>query len=551
MANISLGVDLPALQNDLNSAVSAISNASKGIASEADKANEKIKTSAQGAASGMGSLQTQFRAAQKEALTLAARFGATSDAALHAAKTAGELKDSLQDQKAIINAFSADSKFTAVAGAMSAAAGSISIVTGAMGLLGTESEDVQQAMLKVQSAIALTQGIAQLKEMGAAFTALGAVINTTVIPSLLTMQGALIASGIGIAVVALGLLVNHLNQVELSSKRAAQAQLDFAESNKAIDTAISKAMANTFKSRELQIRAMSNGYAKEAAMVELSKQKELAAIKEAYNASQKNFFDEQRLKNDSLAVEKYYQKQLADIKSKYTLKPQKAVQAIQIETKVDLNNTSKQVNAALQKDLSERMQLTLKPLVKLEPEVVLNSSWASIQAEKMRVSLQSLNDSFTQAAQQTVVATAGMLGNWITEAASGNYKDPFEALGQLLLQSVGNLMVQLGSQMMLFGLGLQAFQLSITTLNPVVAIAAGAAMVAAGAAISALAAKGLQRNTNTSGGGGGQSLQAAPIVQSPNMNGFRNQNNGMDLNTKVKGNDLLIIVDGAGRIRRR
>jgi hypothetical protein len=38
MANISLGVDLPALQSDLNSAVSAISNASKGIASEANKA---------------------------------------------------------------------------------------------------------------------------------------------------------------------------------------------------------------------------------------------------------------------------------------------------------------------------------------------------------------------------------------------------------------------------------------------------------------------------------------------------------------------------------
>ena len=49
-------------------------------------------------------------------------------------------------------------------GALQGAASGFAVVQGAMGLFGTESEEVEQAMLKVQSAMALTQGIAGLQE---------------------------------------------------------------------------------------------------------------------------------------------------------------------------------------------------------------------------------------------------------------------------------------------------------------------------------------------------------------------------------------------------
>jgi hypothetical protein len=76
------------------------------------------------------------------------------------------------------------------------------------------------------------------------------------------------------------------------------------------------------------------------------------------------------------------------------------------------------------------------------------------------------------------------------------------------------------------------------------------AYIGAGAALGLVAgvASGLAKS---SGSGNQNTTTVAPQIQSPNVNGFRNQNNSMDLNTKVKGNDLLIIVDGAGRIRRR
>lgn len=551
--NIGIGVDLAPLTKGMKDGATIATTESAKIAEAAASAGDVVSQSNQKATTSVANLSKQFREAQRDAINLAAKYGQNSEAALAAAATAGQLKDSIGDTKKVIDAFSNDSKFTVVAGAMSAAAGSISIVTGAMGLLGTESEAVQQTMLKVQSAIALTQGIAQLKEMGVAFTALGAVINTQVIPALFTMQGALIATGIGAAVIGLGLLVNHLNQVEAASKRAADAQKAFAESNKEIDSAISAALANAYKSRELQIRAMADGYQKEAASAELSKQKELSAIKATYEASQKNFFDEQRLKNDSLAVEEYYQKQLQDIRKKYSVSAQKVSAPIQIQSRasINLNSAAQQVNDAVQKSLSQGLTkaITLQPLVKLDPQVVMDSSWASIQAAKMEASLTALNDSFKSIAQNTVVATASMLGNWIAEATTGSYNDPFEALGQLLLQSIGGLMVQLGTQMILFGTGLAAFQASISSLNPLTAIAAGAAMVAAGAAISALAAKGLQRNA--SGGGGGAPSSSIGSGTTPTFNPYTQNNNPMQVKTEIHGSKLAIIIDRSGRIKNR
>jgi hypothetical protein len=48
-----------------------------------------------------------------------------------------------------------------------------------MGLVGVESEDVQQAMLRVQSAMALSQGLEGLKSAGIAFKQLGVAVKST------------------------------------------------------------------------------------------------------------------------------------------------------------------------------------------------------------------------------------------------------------------------------------------------------------------------------------------------------------------------------------
>ena len=73
---------------------------------------------------------------------------------------AGEMSDAMGDAKQAVAAFANDTmKLEASAQALQLVAGGASLVTGAMGLLGVEDEKVQQAMLKVQSAISLVNGV--------------------------------------------------------------------------------------------------------------------------------------------------------------------------------------------------------------------------------------------------------------------------------------------------------------------------------------------------------------------------------------------------------
>jgi hypothetical protein len=129
----------------------------------------------------LGSLKSQLKTAQREVEALSEKFGATSEAATNAARKAAQLKDAIGDAKALTDAFNPDAKFNALGGALSGVAGGFSAVQGAMGLIGVESKDVEAAMLKVQSAMAFSQGINSIMGAKDAFTNLAAVIGKTAI----------------------------------------------------------------------------------------------------------------------------------------------------------------------------------------------------------------------------------------------------------------------------------------------------------------------------------------------------------------------------------
>jgi hypothetical protein len=123
------------------------------------------------------SLKAQLKEAQAEVQRLADTYGATSQQAKDAAKRAADLKDRIGDAKALTDAYNPDAKFKAFGAALQGVAGGFEAVTGAMGLMGTESEDVQKAMLRVQSAMAITQGLNQLGEARDSFKNLGGQIK--------------------------------------------------------------------------------------------------------------------------------------------------------------------------------------------------------------------------------------------------------------------------------------------------------------------------------------------------------------------------------------
>lgn len=76
---------------------------------------------------------------------------------------AAEMKDALGDASQAVRLMSSDTaKLDATIEAMQGLAGVAGVATGAIGLLGVENEDLQRAMLKVQSAIAVMNGVQQI-----------------------------------------------------------------------------------------------------------------------------------------------------------------------------------------------------------------------------------------------------------------------------------------------------------------------------------------------------------------------------------------------------
>ena len=76
---------------------------------------------------------------------------------------AAEMKDALGDASQAVRLMSSDTaKLDAVIEGMQGIAGVASIATGAISLFGTENENLERAMLKVQSAIAITNGVQQV-----------------------------------------------------------------------------------------------------------------------------------------------------------------------------------------------------------------------------------------------------------------------------------------------------------------------------------------------------------------------------------------------------
>lgn len=156
------------------------------------------------------SLKAQLKEAQAEVQALADKYGATSKEAVEAAKRAADLKDRIGDAKALTDAFNPDAKFKALSASLSGVAGGFSAVTGAMGLLGAQSEDVQRLMLKVQSAMALSQGLQALGESRDAFKQLGAVAKN----ALQGIKNGIGATGIGLLLVALGTIVAYWDDIK-------------------------------------------------------------------------------------------------------------------------------------------------------------------------------------------------------------------------------------------------------------------------------------------------------------------------------------------------
>ena len=288
----------------------------------------------------LGNLKQQLREAQKEVQNLADKFGATSEQAIKAAKKAADLKDRIGDAKALTDAFNPDAKFKGLAQSLGAVAGGFSAVQGAIGLLGSDSKELEQTMLKVQSAMALSQGLNSLGEAKDAFNNLSSTVKNSTIfikanemankaaagamklfgvsvettsTSFKVLKGAIAATGIGLLIIAIGELVSAFQQYEGAADKAKKKQLELNESiKKGAKTAIDTETAYLENSRKLEV---SNAKAK--------------------GASEDEIFEiEQRYKKLKIESTKRYNKEVANINVEEDISNQRNLKAQQTDLEV-------------------------------------------------------------------------------------------------------------------------------------------------------------------------------------------------------------------------
>lgn len=159
------------------------------------------------------SLKAQLKEAQADVQKIADKFGETSTQAADAAKKAAALKDKIGDAKALTNAFNPDKKFQAFSSALSGVAGGFAAVQGAQALFGSESKELEKTLVKVQAAMALSQGLSAVTESIDAFKNLGTVLkNLSVVQKISAAAQriwniAMEANPIGAIILAITLLI--------------------------------------------------------------------------------------------------------------------------------------------------------------------------------------------------------------------------------------------------------------------------------------------------------------------------------------------------------
>jgi hypothetical protein len=177
--------------------------------------NVGININVQGnAVESIGNVKKALKEANAELVNAQANFGDYSKEAIAAAKRVAELKDRISEARETADLFDPGKKFQALAGAVNAVAGGFTAVQGALGVIGVESEDLQKSLLKVQSALALSQGLSAVTDSAKDFQRLATIVKTNVVTAFSTLRGAIIATGVGALAIAVGLVAANFDKVK-------------------------------------------------------------------------------------------------------------------------------------------------------------------------------------------------------------------------------------------------------------------------------------------------------------------------------------------------
>ena len=144
---------------------------------------------------------------------------------------AAKLEDQIGDTRDRVRILASDTfKFDAAVGATQALASGFEIAQGAAALFGSESEDLQRALLKVQAATAVANGVQQIAALVTQESAVKTAVLSAAQATYATVVGAstgalklfrlaLAGTGIGVLVLAIGELISYFNDLQAQSAK--------------------------------------------------------------------------------------------------------------------------------------------------------------------------------------------------------------------------------------------------------------------------------------------------------------------------------------------
>lgn len=155
---------------------------------------------------GFGQLRQQLREAQLEMIKLAEAGKQGSAEFIRAAQKAGQLRETIKDAAESAQVFTTEGKFQAVTKSLAAVAGGFTAIQGAISLVSDDTKAFEATFKKLQAAMALTQGLTALADLGDAFKNLG----TLAVGAFNSIKAAIGSTGIGLLIVGLGTAITAL-----------------------------------------------------------------------------------------------------------------------------------------------------------------------------------------------------------------------------------------------------------------------------------------------------------------------------------------------------
>jgi len=586
--NIVIGADIEKLQKGLNDAISAIQSSGSKMSAETAKAAGEIQSKLADIATKNPTKGTvrQLSMLAMQARALGPEFEATAAEIIRAA---GKIKEGFDDVNEEIEFFSnGERAFKAVAEGAQLAASAFSVVQGVSALVGDENEDLQKAILKVNAAMAIANGVEQIANLLRAESALRMTVQAaaarvyaasvgTATGATLAFKTALMSIGIGVVIAGIGALVANFDKLKDAIFPADKALKDL---NNTIDKSIAK-QQNEVKILEAKGDKL-GAFAKNEQILNETLKKARANFgknnKENWGKivddtktaltvlkiERENYITEENIKQQEHAAEvlkkqgEEYEKRKAKLKkfndeqAKITKEGrERALSYLDL----DRSGISRAIPKPTPKPISGPIQSTSKAMseeTRLLRQEQLKQELNQIEYEERMVkSMEGVNAAFNNLSVQGLESFGQALGDILSGQISS-----FDDFGKALLGSVAQFMRAFGSALIATATASKAFK-ELLIKDPVLAAAAGVALVAGSAVISGMLKKGPQPTAFAEGGivsgptlglvGEYPGASSNPEVIAPldKLKGMLNMNNnsGFVASTTIQGRELAIVLE--------